>query len=252
MSEPQGPWSRPPPPPEPPPRRTRLGLLLWLGLLAVTGGAFMLAAQLLPFDRENLDWMRALRLFGVLALVSSGLVSARSFNLGAAARMLVGWFAIFAVALTAFAMRDDALRMAMRARSALLPGFAVADSAHSLVVGRGEGDAFYVVGQVNGAPVRFLIDTGATDIVLSPADAKRAGLSPAGLRFTSPSETANGVGYSAPATAASLTVGSIRLTDVPVSINQAPMACSLLGMPFLKRLDSFEVRGDQLFLRGRG
>ena len=108
-----------------------------------------------------------------------------------------------------------------------------------------------MVGQVNGAPVRFMIDTGSTDIVLSPDDAGRVGLHPADAAFSRPTETANGVGYGAAVTIDSLAAGPIRLTDVPVSINKAPMSTSLLGMPFLKRLDSFEVRGDQLFLRGR-
>jgi aspartyl protease family protein len=228
-----------------------LGLFLWLGLLAATGGGMLLAAKFLPFDRETTDWTEALRLFGILALVSSGLVSARRFDLGATARVVVGWVAIFAVIVTGYALRDDVLRLALRARSALIPAYAVQDTAHSLVITRGEGDAFYVIGQVNGAPVRFLIDTGSTDIVLSPADAERGGLTMTGRSFDRPTETANGVGYGAAAVADSLVIGPIRLTHVPVSINQAPMTSSLLGMPFLQRLESFEVRGDRLFLRGR-
>jgi aspartyl protease family protein len=47
-------------------------------------------------------------------------------------------------------------------------------------------------------------------------------------------------------------VGQIRLSGVPASVNRAPMSTSLLGMAFLKRLDSFEVKGDQLTLRWRG
>ena len=121
-----------------------------------------------------------------------------------------------------------------------------------MIVGRGEGDAFYVFGKIDGAPVRFLIDTGASEIVLSPADARAAGLNPENMDFSTPSETANGVGYSARGIVRSLKIGPIRMTDVPVSINQNPMSVSLLGMPFLKRLDSFEVRGDRLYLRGRG
>ena len=251
MSEPEGPWRTPSPPPPAPPGRSRRGLFLWLGLLAVVGGGLLLAARFLPFERETTDWTEAIRLFGILALVSSGLVSARRFDLGATARVLVGWVAIFALVVTGYAFRDDALRLALRARSALMPAYAVQDSAHSLVVSRGEGDAFYVIGKVNGAPVRFLIDTGSTEIVLSPADAAGAGLASAGRAFDRPSETANGVGYGAAATLDSLTVGPIRLAQVPVSINQTPMTSSLLGMPFLQRLDSFEVRGDRLFLRGR-
>jgi aspartyl protease family protein len=211
-----------------------------------------LAAWLLPADRGDLDWAEALRLFGVLALVSSGLVSARRVDFSATARIVAGWVAIFLVAITAYAMRDDVVRLARKVGQALVPAHAMADGPHGLVIGRGDNGAFEVIGEVNGAPVRFVVDTGSTDIVLSPADAERAGVRPSPGVFDLPSQTANGVGYGAPATAASLAVGPIRMTDVPVSINKAPMGVSLLGMAFLRRLESFEVRDDRLYLRERG
>jgi aspartyl protease family protein len=228
-----------------------LGVGLWLGLLAGTGALFLLLAWFLPADRGDMDGIQALRLFGALALVSSGLLRVRRIDLGATARTVVGWASIFLLAVTAYALRDDALGVALKVRSALLPGRAATESARTVVIGRGDAGAFYVVGQVNGAPVRFIVDTGATDIVLSPDDARRAGLDPAGLAYSRPSETANGVGFSAAAAAASLAVGPIRLTDVPVEINKAPMDASLLGQSFLSRLESYEVRGDRLYLRGR-
>jgi len=252
MADFEGPWRNPPPPPTAPKKRLRWGFILWLALLALSAGAFFLLAHFFPAELSGLDQFQAVRLFALLALVSSGLVAARRVNLGKTARNIAGWAAIFAVVLVGYTFRDDLSSAGLKLRSALLPGYAVADTPRSMVVGRGDGDAFYVMGQVDGAPVRFLIDTGATDIVLSPADARRIGLPLAAMTFSRPSETANGVGYGAAVTVKSLAVGPIRLTDVPVEINQAPMATSLLGMPFLKRLDSFEVRGDRLFLRGRG
>jgi aspartyl protease family protein len=108
------------------------------------------------------------------------------------------------------------------------------------------------MGQVNGAPVRFAIDTGANGVLLAPADAARAGIDPDGLKFSAPGETANGVGYMAPVTLDKLAVGQISLANVPAAIDKAPMSSSLLGMAFLKRLESFEVKGDQLTLRWRG
>jgi aspartyl protease family protein len=249
MSDSRGPWTQAPAPK--PPRRTRLGLWLWLGLLAIVGGGFLLLAWLLPADRGDTDWSQALRLFGVLALVSSGLVSARRFNLAATARIVLAWAAIFIVAITAYALRDDVFHLARKVGQALVPAHAMADGPRGLVIGRGDDGAFEVIGKVNGAPVRFVVDTGSTDIVLSPADAERAGLRPQANSFDLPSQTANGVGYGAPATADSLSIGPIRMTDVPVSINKAPMGVSLLGMSFLRRLESFEVRDDRLYLRGR-
>jgi aspartyl protease family protein len=248
MADPDGPWTPPPAPKKAP----RPGLLLWLSLLAGAGLVFLILTRLFPGQLSSRDdWGEAFRLFGLLALVSSGLVATRRIDLGASARNIALWAAIFAIAFLAYAFRGDLLAAGLKARSALIPAYAVADSPRSLIVGRSEGDGFYVMAYVDGAPVRFIVDTGASDIVLSPADAKRVGLSAAGTYFQ-PSETANGVGYGAPVMLGSLTVGPIRLHDVPAFINQAPMSASLLGMPFLKRLDSFEVRGDQLFLRGRG
>ena len=254
MSDPQrpreSPWARPEPPPEPP-RRRRLGLWLWLGLLATVGGAFVLAAALLPAERGDMDWTNALRLFGVLALVSSGLVSARRIDFSRTARMVAAWAAIFVVGVTAYTLRDDIARLGRRVGQALVPDRAAADGPRGLVIGRGEDGAFYVVGLVNGAAVRFVVDTGSTDIVLSPADAERADMHPSANAFSLPSQTANGVGYGAPATVDTLSVGPIRMTDLPVQINKAPMGASLLGMSFLRRLESFEIRGDRLYLRGK-
>lgn len=248
MVDPAGPW-RPPPPP----RRSRRGLLLWLGVLAAAGVLFFLLSRLFPQQRSGMEWAEALRLFGLLALVSSGLVASRRIDLGVTARNIALWAAIFAAVFLAYAFRDDLRHAGLKARSALIPAYAIADTPRSMLVSRSsEGGGFYVMGEVDGAPMRFIVDTGATDIVLSPQDAMRAGLLDASTRFSRPNETANGVGYGAAVMAESLTVGPIHLTNVPVFVNQAPMSASLLGMSFLERLDSFEVRGDQLFLRGRG
>ncbi|HEY5070655.1 MAG TPA: TIGR02281 family clan AA aspartic protease [Caulobacteraceae bacterium] len=251
MAEPDGPWVRPPS--QPPRKPARQGVLLWLGLLAVAVLAFALLARLFPGQLTGAnDWGEALRLFGLLALVSSGLVAARRIDLGATARIIAGWTGIFAIAFLAYAFREDLLAAVLKARTALIPAYGVAQSPRSMVVGRSEGDGFYVQGEIDGAPVRFMVDTGASDIVLSPADAQRAGLLSPATRFSAPSETAAGIAWGAPVTVRRLAVGPIRIRDVPAFINQAPMSASLLGMAFLKRLDSFEVRGDRLFLRGRG
>jgi aspartyl protease family protein len=105
---------------------------------------------------------------------------------------------------------------------------------------------------VNGAPVRFIIDTGASDIVLSPSDARRAGVDMASLDFARGYETANGAGRGARVVLKSLQVGQVHAADVEASVNAAPMRASLLGMAFLKRFESIEVRGGRLVLRWRG
>jgi aspartyl protease family protein len=100
--------------------------------------------------------------------------------------------------------------------------------------------------------VRFLIDTGASDIVLTPEDATRAGYDIASLDYGHLFATANGVGHGASSTLDRLAVGPLSLTNVAISINRTPMQASLLGMTFLTRLEAYEFRGGRLFLRWRG
>ena len=221
-------------------------------LLAVAGVGLLALTHYFPGQLDSgADRFEAMRIFGLLALVSSGLVATRRLDFGQTARHLAAWAAVLVLLMIGYAFRDDFASAGLRVWSAINPAYAVANAPGSMVIGRGEGGGFYVMGQVNGTPVRFLVDTGSTQIVLSPADAGRAGLATAGLKFSDPSETANGTGYGAAASVRRLVVGPVSLADVPVTINQTPMSASLLGMPFLDHFASIEVRGDRLFLRGR-
>lgn len=248
----EGPWSRPPEPPPAPPRRPPLGLFIWLGLLALVGLAVWLMARAYPGRVSGMDWADAFRAFTILALVSSGVVYARRVNLGQTLRQIALWAVVVSVLAVGYAFRGELAETGSRLRAELAPGSAIKDDAHEMVLVQGAGGQFYVMGKVNGAPVRFVIDTGASDIVLSPDDARRVGLNLAGLDFGRSYETANGIGSGAKATVGALEVGAARFRDVEVSVNAAPMSASLLGMSFLRRLDSFEVRGNRLVLRWRG
>ena len=101
----------------------------------------------------------------------------------------------------------------------------------------------------NGVPIRFLIDTGASDIVLNPSDARRLGFDASNLRFSRQYETANGMVRGAPVTLRELRVGQLHLFDVEASVNEAPLEVSLLGMSFLNELSGYEVARGRLILR---
>jgi aspartyl protease family protein len=227
-------------------------LVIWLGLIGVGAVTFLTLNALFPGQLTGMDQADALRLLGLLALVASGLVFARRMKLGEVARNGAIWVGIAAVALVGYTFRNDLANIFDRVRGELIPAYAVSNAPHTMTVTASEDGGFYVIGSVNGAPVRFAIDTGANGVLLSPADAQAAGIDLSKLNFTSPSETANGVGFSAPYTASSLSVGPMKLTNVDVAVDKTPMSASLLGMAFLRRLDSFEVHGDQLTLKWRG
>jgi aspartyl protease family protein len=207
---------------------------------------------LFPGQLSTMDQADAFRLLGLLALVSSGLVFARRIRLGEAARNAAIWVGLLALLLLGYSFRGELAQAFARVRGELIPAYAAPATPRSMVITASDDGGFYVMGQVNGATVRFAIDTGANGVLLSPADAARVGLDVGGLQFASPAETANGVGYLAPVTLAALNVGGMKLANVPAAVNKAPMSSSLLGMAFLRRLDSFEVHGDQLTLKWKG
>jgi aspartyl protease family protein len=250
MPQDQGPWSQPEP--EPPPRRTGSPArkLVWIVVIAAVGGAVVLLSRSFP-GQDRQDWFYVAWGLTVLAAISARVFTAGPINWSQKTRHAAVWIGIVMVAALGFTYRAELLGVGQRLRGELIPSYAQSGGAHELVVTQGES-GFTVMGQVNGQPVRFVVDTGATDTVLSPADAHRAGLDTPSLEFDHLAETANGTGRGARAVAATLSVGSIGFTNVPVVINQAPMSGSLLGMSFLRRLESFEVRDGRLFLKGPG
>ena len=113
------------------------------------------------------------------------------------------------------------------------------------------GGSFSIGAQVNGAYVSMALDTGASSVVLTQEAAKAAGLPLEVLSYTVNVETANGRARAAPVTLDRLAVGGIVERAVPALIAQPnQLHTSLLGMSFLNRLESWEVRGDQLLMRG--
>jgi clan AA aspartic protease (TIGR02281 family) len=117
------------------------------------------------------------------------------------------------------------------------------------VIDAGAGGHFVIEAVVNGAPVTFLVDTGASDIVLTMADAERLGFRPENLRFTQRFATANGEVRAAPVVLREVRIGQFSLFDMPASVNEAPLRVSLLGMSFLKRLHGYGVEDGRLILR---
>jgi aspartyl protease family protein len=98
---------------------------------------------------------------------------------------------------------------------------------------------------VNGAPVRFLVDTGASRVTLTAEDARAAGFGPGELVFNQRSQTANGLTREAPVTLREIRIDRLSIDNVSAAVNEN-LTVSLLGMSFLKRLKSFEMRDGSL------
>ncbi len=105
----------------------------------------------------------------------------------------------------------------------------------------------YLDAVVNGGPVRFVVDTGATAVTLTVRDAEAAGISRGSLDFSVRTRTANGIGRAAPVRLREVRIGQLSVNDVPAWVVEN-LGISLLGQSFLTRLDSYEMRDGVLTL----
>jgi aspartyl protease family protein len=98
---------------------------------------------------------------------------------------------------------------------------------------------------VNGAPMRMLVDTGASLVTLTPTDARAAGIGPGELVFSQRASTANGFVRMAPVTLREVRIGQLSLGEIRAAVIEN-LGVSLLGMSFLGRLQSYEMRDGRL------
>ena len=126
-----------------------------------------------------------------------------------------------------------------------------ASPARAVQIARTPSGEFALKARINGVSAPMVIDTGATSVVLTYETAKAAGLPLELLEYDVEVETAGGHTRAARLTLDRLAIGKLVERSVPaLVVPRGQMKTNLLGMSFLNRLASWEVRGDKLRLRG--
>lgn len=191
-----------------------------------------------------------LGLFG--AVVGAGVIGAHR-DMGEMFKNLMIWLVIILGLLTGWLYRDQAEQIALNLAAELVPGrpMVLNDSQGQAVsIRKSLNGHFDAAGMVNGAQVDFLIDTGATTIALSHADALRVGFSDRDLNYTLIINTANGQARAAPVRIESVAIGSISRTGLRAMVAEpGKLDQSLLGMNFISSLTAFEMRKGEVILR---
>lgn len=108
---------------------------------------------------------------------------------------------------------------------------------------------YYLTLEVNGNPVRFMVDTGATDIVLSREDAAKSGLDMSRLIFLGQAQTANGLVQTAPVRLETVGIGPLMDRNVRAVVNGGELHGSLLGMGYLSRFGTIVIENGEMVLR---
>ena len=154
------------------------------------------------------------------------------------------------IVLDAPAAAPDTVRTvpAAERRPALAASNAIPEAGPSTVLERAGDGHFYADAQVNGMPVRFVVDTGASGVALTAADAQRAG-----LQFSSVEFGVIGSGASGPVSGKHVTLDRVTLGGKTVeNVDGAILAnseMSLLGQSFLGRMGRIEIAGDRMVIR---
>lgn len=192
------------------------------------------------------DEIARLIYLGLLALAVGGSIAILwRGRLGQMAAQAAVWGLIFLGVVGARGLWDDIGRDVMPRQSVFEAG---AEGGARVEVPVGPDGHYHLTADLNGVPVRFVVDTGASDMVLSRADAERIGIDPAGLAYVGRAQTANGMVATAPVRIDSVVLGGIEDRRVRATVTHRGLEDSLLGMGYLSRFESLEIRRDRLIL----
>ncbi len=161
-------------------------------------------------------------------------------SLGKVAQQAIIWVLIFVGMIAGYGLWQD-MRGDILGRQTVLDG-------NAIEVPRAIDGHFYLSLTLNAVPVNFVVDTGATDMVLSLPDATAIGISTRDLAFTGRASTANGIVKTAPVILDEVRLGPIVDRNVHAVVNQGELEGSLLGMGYLERFARIEIVGNKLVL----
>ncbi len=190
---------------------------------------------------DSQDLPRLIYLLILLVAVGGWVLAETRANLGKSVRMLLVWGMIIFGLMAGYGLWEDV-------RRDVLPRQTVLSDGSAIEVPRGPGGHYFLTVNVQGTEVDFIVDTGATDVVLTMEDARAVGLNPENLPFLGSARTANGAVRTAFTTVDFMSLGPVRYDRVQVAVNGGEMEESLLGMSFLSRFDKIEISGDGLIL----
>jgi aspartyl protease family protein len=223
------------------------------GIVGVAGLALMLfcvawAIFLARSYAEGTVAIFAGAAIGVLLFIGRMIKFATEIGAWPFIRNAGGLVALFAFFIGVYTFRHDAGWVADRIMRELDPAGATAEADGTISLVLSDDGHYHTRAMVNGVTINFMIDTGASGIVLAPYDAQRIGFNVGALNFSEETETANGIGRAAIIRLDDLRIEHLAMQDLPARVNAAHMSDSLLGMEFLRRLNGWRVERGVLLL----
>ena len=238
--------------------RNNTAAWIGIGILAVAAIFLILNHNdSLPGGIAHDSFARIVMGVALLIVIGSGVLASYAGNASLFLKQAATWIGIGLVLIAVYAFRPELQTVAERTMGALIPGRPIEMSSNKpnsgdpniIAIAADRSGQFTADALVNGTHVRFLVDTGASAVILTPDDALRAGINVKQLKYTVPIRTANGTNHAAAAKLDEIRIGSITVRDIRTLVAKPDLlGTSLLGMTFLSKLRSFKVSGGQLVL----
>lgn len=195
-------------------------------------------------EDQNINLIFAI---GALVLVGSALFS-RRIGLGEMVRSALAWVAIFAVFIVAFTYKDELMGVWYRVAGELTGTSQQTIVGSTLRIKQSADGHFWVNASVNGSPVLFLVDSGATTTAMNLKTARATGVEIDEDGFPSFVSTANGEVEVRRGRIQSLDLDLMATTDFPVIVAEEFGDTNVLGMNFLSAMKSWRVEGQEMVL----
>ncbi len=161
---------------------------------------------------------------------------------------LLAWSGIFLAIIIAYAFRFELNYVTQRVVSVLVPSYNWTSKQGEMVISRNNDGHFYLYVIVNSATIKFMVDTGASDVALTTQDAKTLGFDLSKLNYTKTYSTANGASKAALVILDSVKIGDGVFRNIEAHIGTGGLDISLLGMSVLEKFRGFKIDRDMLIL----
>ncbi|PTW57568.1 aspartyl protease family protein [Breoghania corrubedonensis] len=234
------------------PGRFLRGLALIVLAVIIAGAAIHFLGLWNDSAPAEVDFDRTGPAFVKLALI--GLVLAASLifarpRVGEVLSAMIFWGGLALILVAGYSMRYELETMGRNMLASLVPGMAVERGDGTVALARDRSGHYVLDARVDGAPVRFLVDTGASVVTLTAEDARAAGIDLDKLHFGAVVSTANGRAQVAPVRLSRVSIAGATLTNLRAFVaRDGALDTSLFGMNALDRFSSWRVEGRRMIL----
>ena len=199
---------------------------------------------------KNIDLSFAIQIFFsitiVFFIIKSYIIQNKKSD---SSKHILLWLTIFMCLIIGYAFRFDLESFKHKILSVIIPNYTWYNEQGDFIIARSNDGHFYISATTpSNKKIKFLIDTGASDIALKQEDALKLGLNISNLKYNKRYSTANGIAYAAPVIIKQITISNKLFYNLSAHIISGNSDISLLGMSFIEKFSTVKINNDLLIL----